>query len=186
MSCFCWRLSVQTCVFPQMLPFLFATYPNLMLILDLLPLDLSAGSASGMCYGLVAGLLMDLFLRRPHGILYAVLYLDGIFKRHMPPDIITRIISRCLWPSAWSTSLAYNLYLYVFRLPVPGDAWPSGYLPYKDIILPETVFTTVVTTLCRVPPVPAYQQDRLAFGDGKKERHDHCLTTCTGSAEESR
>ena len=48
---------VQTCIFP-LLPFL-AVYPNLMVIL-VFSFGFIRGSAWGMGYGLIAGLLMDL------------------------------------------------------------------------------------------------------------------------------
>ena len=48
---------VQTCIFP-LLPFL-AVYPNLMVIL-VFSFGFIRGSAWGMGYGLLAGLLMDL------------------------------------------------------------------------------------------------------------------------------
>lgn len=113
--------SVQTCVFP-LLPFLSA-YPNLMLIL-IFSFGFIRGSASGMCYGLVAGLLEDPFLRRPHGILYAVLYLDGIFKRlatrYYYEDYITRP-----WPSAWSMNW-HTTCTCMYSAFCSGDAWALG------------------------------------------------------------
>lgn len=69
--------------------------------------------------------------------------------------------------------LAYNLYLYVFGFLFRGRLGFGYYL--INIILPETVFT-VVTTLAVYRLVPVYQQE--AGRDEKKERHDHCLTTC--------
>ena len=48
---------VQTCIFP-LLPFL-AVYPNLMVIL-VFSFGFIRGSAWGMGYGLIVGLLMDL------------------------------------------------------------------------------------------------------------------------------
>ena len=98
--------SVQTCVFP-LLPFLSA-YPNLMLIL-IFSFGFIRGSASGMCYGLVAGLLMDLSSGGPMGF-YTLFYiwmgyLNGIATRYYYEDYITL-------PLALSVvnELAYNLY----------------------------------------------------------------------------
>lgn len=132
--------SVQTCVFP-LLPFLSA-YPNLMLIL-IFSFGFIRGSASGMCYGLVAGLLMDLSSSGPMGF-YTLFYiwmgyLNGIATRYYYEDYITL-------PLALSVvnELAYNLYLYVFGFLFRGRLGFGYYL--INIILPETVFT-VVTTL---------------------------------------
>ena len=64
---------VQTCIFP-LLPFL-AVYPNLMVIL-VFSFGFIRGSAWGMGYGLIAGLLMA-------RISHADLYLDGLCKRNL-------------------------------------------------------------------------------------------------------
>ena len=55
---------VQTCIFP-LLPFL-AVYPNLMVIL-VFSFGFIRGSAWGMGYGLIVGLLMDLSSGGPLG-----------------------------------------------------------------------------------------------------------------------
>ena len=70
---------VQTCIFP-LLPFL-AVYPNLMVIL-VFSFGFIRGSAWGMGYGLIAGLLMDP-VRRSARISHADLYLDGLCKRNL-------------------------------------------------------------------------------------------------------
>ena len=123
--------SVQTCVFP-LLPFLSA-YPNLMLIL-IFSFGFIRGSASGMCYGLVAGLLMDLSSGGPMGF-YTLFYiwmgyLNGIATRYYYEDYITL-------PLALSVvnELAYNLYLYVFGFLFRGRLGFGYYL--INIILPE-------------------------------------------------
>lgn len=132
--------SVQTCVFP-LLPFLSA-YPNLMLIL-IFSFGFIRGSASGMCYGLVAGLLMDLSSGGPlgfHTLFFIWMgYVNGIGTKYYYEDYITL-------PLALSAvnELAYNLYLYVFGFLV-RDRLSFGYY-LVNIILPETIFT-VVTTL---------------------------------------
>ncbi len=71
---------VQTCIFP-LLPFL-AVYPNLMVIL-VFSFGFIRGSAWGMGYGLIAGLLMDLSSGGPLGFHTLDLYLDGLCKRNL-------------------------------------------------------------------------------------------------------
>lgn len=113
--------SVQTCVFP-LLPFLSA-YPNLMLIL-IFSFGFIRGSASGMCYGLVAGLLMDLSSGGPMGF-YTLFYIWMGYLTALPPDIITRIISRCPWPSAWSMNW-HTTCTCMYSAFCSGDAWALG------------------------------------------------------------
>lgn len=132
--------SVQTCVFP-LLPFLSA-YPNLMLIL-IFSFGFIRGSASGMCYGLVAGLFMDLSSGGPLGF-YTLFfiwmgYVNGIGTKYYYEDYITL-------PLVLSAvnELAYNIYLYIFSFLIRGRLSFGYYL--VNIILPETIFT-VVTTL---------------------------------------
>ena len=132
--------AVQTGVFPLM-PFL-AVYPNLMVILTF-SLGFIRGSRSGMAYGLVAGLLLDLSSGGPLGfytLIYIWLgYLNGICTRYYYEDYITLpLVLSAL------NELIYNFYLYVFGFLVRGRL-DFGYY-FLNIILPETIFT-VVTTL---------------------------------------
>lgn len=71
---------IQTCVFPKF-DFLSAT-PNLLLIL-IFTQGFIRGKEAGMFYGLLAGLLMDLFVSGPFGFYTLFLYQYGLFKRHM-------------------------------------------------------------------------------------------------------
>lgn len=131
---------VQTCVFPLM-PFL-SVYPNLMLIL-IFSFGFIRGSNSGMCYGLVAGLLMDLSSGGALGF-YTLFYIwmgyiNGICTKYYYEDYITLPLVLCA-----VNELMYNMYLYVFGFLVRGRL-SFGYY-FVNIILPEMIFT-VVTTL---------------------------------------
>ena len=131
---------VQTCVFPLM-PFL-SVYPNLMLIL-IFSFGFIRGSNSGMCYGLVAGLLMDFSSGGALGF-YTLFYIwmgyvNGICTKYYYEDYITLPLVLCA-----VNELVYNMYLYVFGFLVRGRL-SFGYY-FVNIILPETIFT-VVTTL---------------------------------------
>ena len=132
--------SIQTCVFP-LIPFLSA-YPNLMLIL-IFSFGFIRGSASGMTYGLVAGLLMDLSSGGSLGFYTLAFiwmgYVNGICTKYYYEDYITLpLVLSAL------NEVFYNFYLYVFGFLVRGRL-SFGYY-FINIILPETIFT-VVTTL---------------------------------------
>ena len=75
--------TVQHCVFP-LLPFLAAT-PNLLLILTF-SFGFIQGKTAGMIFGLLSGLLMDLFYSGPFGfyslILIYIGYFNGIFTKY--------------------------------------------------------------------------------------------------------
>ncbi len=132
--------TVQTCVFPLM-PFL-SVYPNLMLIL-IFSFGFIRGSNSGIWYGLVAGILMDLSSGGPlgfHTLFFIWMgYINGICTKYYYEDYITLpLVLSAL------NELAYNFYLYVFSFLIRGRTGFGYYL--MNIIIPETVFT-VVTTL---------------------------------------
>ena len=85
--------AVQTGVFPLM-PFL-AVYPNLMVILTF-SLGFIRGSRSGMAYGLVAGLLLDLSSGGPLGF-YTLIYIWLGYLNGICTGITMRTTLRCRW-----------------------------------------------------------------------------------------
>ena len=131
---------VQTCIFP-LLPFL-AVYPNLMVIL-VFSFGFIRGSAWGMGYGLIAGLLMDLSSGGPLGF-HTLIFIwmgsvNGICTKYYYEDYITLpLVLSAL------NEVFYNFYLYLFGFLVRGRLHFGYY--FINIILPETIFT-VVTTL---------------------------------------
>ena len=131
---------IQSCVFP-LLPFL-SVYPNLLLIM-IFSFGFIRGSSSGMCYGLVAGLLLDLSSGGAMGF-YTLFYIwmgyvNGICTRYYYEDYITLPLALCA-----INEVAYNVYMYLFGFLIRGRLGFGYYL--VKIILPETIFT-VVTTL---------------------------------------
>ena len=121
--------TIQNCVFPLM-PFLTAT-PNLLLILTF-SFGFIEGKQAGMFYGVLAGILLDLFY------IY-VGYLNGICTKYYYEDYITLPLILSL-----VNELAYNLYIYVFRFLIRGRLNILYYL--RELMIPEIIFT-VVTTL---------------------------------------
>lgn len=132
--------TIQNSIFP-LLPFLSAA-PNLLLILTF-SFGFMEGKRAGMAYGLVAGLLLDLFYSGPLGF-YTLFYLyvgyvNGIFTKYYYEDYITLPLILCV-----INELAYNLYVYIFRFLIRGRL---NFLYYfRELMIPEIIFT-VVTTL---------------------------------------
>ena len=92
--------------------FLSAT-PNLLLILTF-SFGFMEGQRSGMLYGLLAGILLDLFYSGPFGF-YTLFYIyvgyvNGICTKYYYEDYITLPLILSIL-----NELAYNMYIYVFR-----------------------------------------------------------------------
>lgn len=133
--------TIQNCIFP-LLPFLSAA-PNLLLILTF-SFGFMDGKRSGMVYGLVAGLLLDLFYSGPFGfytLFYVYVgYMNGICTKYYYEDYITLPLILCV-----VNELAYNMYIYIFRFLIRGRL---NFLYYfRELIIPETIFTVVTTLL---------------------------------------
>lgn len=132
--------TIQNCIFPLM-PFLSAA-PNLLLILTF-SFGFMEGKRAGMMYGLVAGLLLDLFYSGPFGfytLFYIYVgYMNGICTKYYYEDYITLPLILCVM-----NELAYNLYVYIFRFLIRGRL---NFLYYfRELMIPEIIFT-VITTL---------------------------------------
>ena len=108
--------TIQSSVFPLM-PFLSA-YPNLLVIL-IFSFGFIRGSRSGMAYGLVAGLFMDLSSGGALGFYTLIFvwmgYVNGICTKYYYEDYITLPLVLCVL-----NELAYNLYLYMFSFLIRG------------------------------------------------------------------
>ncbi|MCI6887114.1 MAG: rod shape-determining protein MreD [Lachnospiraceae bacterium] len=133
--------TIQNGVFP-LIPFLSAT-PNLLLILTF-SFGFIYGQKAGMLYGLLAGILLDLFYSGPFGF-YTLLfinigYFNGIFTRYYYEDYITLPLILSL-----VNELIYNGYIYVFRFLIRSRLDLLYYT--REIIIPETIFTIVTTLL---------------------------------------
>lgn len=133
--------TIQICVFPQ-IAFLSAS-PNLLLILVFI-YGFIEGKEAGMLYGLVAGLFMDLFYSGPFGFYTFFFinmgYLNGICTKYYYEDYITLPLVLSI-----ANDLAYNMYIYVFRFLIRARLNFGFYL--IEIIIPEIIFTTVITLL---------------------------------------
>ncbi len=130
---------IQVCVFPQ-ISFLSA-FPNLPLIVVAI-LAFIEGKTAGMFYGLVIGLLMDLFYSGAFGFYTLIFmnlgYFNGFFNSYYYEDYITLPLYLSIF-----NDLAYNLFIYVFRF-LLRNRLNFGYC-FFTIILPEVIFTAVTT-----------------------------------------
>jgi len=133
--------TIQNCVFP-LIPFLSAS-PNLLLILTF-SFGFMKGQRAGMFYGVLAGILLDLFYSGPFGfytLFYVYVgYVNGICTKYYYEEYITLPLVLSVL-----NELAYNLYVYVFRFLIRGRLDILYYL--KELVIPETIFTVVTTLL---------------------------------------
>ncbi len=107
-------------------------------------LRLYPGKNAGMFYGVLSGLLLDLFYSGPFGF-YTLIYIyigyaNGIFTKYYYEDYITLPLILSIFNGIW-----YSMYIYVFRFLIRGRL----NLPYyfRNIMLPEIIFTAVTTLL---------------------------------------
>ena len=132
--------TIQNCVFP-LIPF-FSASPNLLLILTF-SFGFMVGQRAGMLYGVLAGILLDLFYSGPFGfytLFYVYVgYVNGICTKYYYEEYITLPLVLSIF-----NELAYNMYIYVFRFLIRGRLNLFYYL--RELVIPETIFT-VVTTL---------------------------------------
>ena len=132
--------TIQNCVFP-LIPFLSAS-PNLLLILTF-SFGFMKGQKAGMLYGVLAGVLLDLFYSGPFGfytLFYVYVgYVNGICTKYYYEEYITLPLVLSIF-----NELAYNLYIYVFRFLIRERL--NVFYYFKELVIPETIFT-VVTTL---------------------------------------
>ena len=87
---------------------------------------------------------MDLFYSGPFGF-YTLFfinagYLNGVFTKYYYEDYITLPLLLSI-----TNDLAYNMYIYVFRFLIRARLDFLYY--FKEIMVPEIIFTTVTTLL---------------------------------------
>ena len=133
--------TVQNCVFP-LLPFLSAT-PNLLLILTF-SFGFIHGKNAGMLYGILSGLLLDLFYSGPFGfytLIYIYIgYVNGIFTKYYYEDYITLPLVL-----SFINDFAYNMYIYIFSFLIRNRL--DFFYYFGNIMVPEIIFTVITTLL---------------------------------------
>ena len=131
--------AVQNCVFP-FIPFLSAS-PNFMVIL-VFSFGFIYGSWEGMLYGVLAGVLMDLFYSGSFGFFTLIFmwigFINGLLSRFFYEDYIVLPLAMCA-----VNEFVYNICLYVLRFLIRGK---TDILFYTGaIIIPEIIITLIVT-----------------------------------------
>lgn len=133
--------AVQSCVFP-FIPFLSAS-PNFMVII-VFSFGFIYGSRDGIIYGLIAGILMDLFYSGPLGFFTLIFvwmgFLNGLLSRFYYEDFIALPLVMCT-----INEILYNIFLYAIRFLIRGKTDIVFYL--KTIIVPEIIITLLFTLL---------------------------------------
>lgn len=133
--------AVQNCIFP-FIPFLSAS-PNFMVII-VFSFGFIYGSKDGIIYGLIAGILMDLFYSGPLGFFTLIFvwmgYLNGLLSRFYYDDYISLPLVMCT-----VNEILYNFFLYAIRFLIRGKTDIVFYL--RTIIVPEIIITLLFTLL---------------------------------------
>lgn len=133
--------AIQNCIFP-FIPFLAAS-PNLMIILTF-TFGFVYGRKEGMLYGLIAGILMDLFYSVPLGyfsLLFVWIgYINGTLSRYFYEDFIFLPLIMCSL-----NEIIYNIYIYFFRFLIRGKFDIIYYI--RHMVIPEVVITLLFTLL---------------------------------------
>ncbi len=133
--------ALQYCIFP-FIPFLSAS-PNFMVII-VFSFGFIYGSRDGIIYGLIAGILMDLFYSGPLGFFTLIFvwmgYLNGLLSRFYYDDYITLHLVMCT-----VNEILYNIFLYGIRFLIRGKTDMAFYL--RTIIVPEMIITLLFTLL---------------------------------------
>ncbi len=137
--------AAQSCIFP-FIPFL-SVSPNIILIL-VFSYGFMSGKKSGMLYGFIAGLLMDLFYSGPFGFFTMLFlwvgYVNGILSKFFYEDYITLPLIICT-----CNEIAYNAYIYIFRFAIRAKFDIPYYI--HSILIPEIIITLLFTLLIYRP-----------------------------------
>ena len=102
------------------------------------------GQREGMLYGLITGILMDLFYSGPFGFFTIIFvwigYANGTLSKYFYEDYIVLPLAMCS-----VNEIVYNLLIFVFRFLIRGKSDFVYYL--KTIIVPEMIITLLFTLL---------------------------------------
>ena len=133
--------SLQICIFP-FIPFLYAA-PNLLIILTF-TYGFSLGVEEGMLYGVICGILMDLYFSGPFGF-FTLLFLwigfvNGKLTAYFYEEYIFLPFIVCT-----ISEIMYNVFIYIFRFFIREKYDVLYYL--KNIVIPEVIITLIFTLL---------------------------------------
>jgi len=133
--------ALQICIFP-FIPFLYAS-PNLLIILTF-TYGFSLGVEEGMLYGVLCGVLMDLYFAGPFGFFTLLFiwigYINGRLSVFFYDEYIVLPFIVCT-----ISEIMYNVFIYVFRFLIRDKFDVLYYL--KNIVIPEVIITLIFTLL---------------------------------------
>ena len=133
--------ALQICIFP-FTPFLYAS-PNLLIILTF-TYGFSLGVEEGMLYGVLCGVLMDLYFAGPFGFFTLLFiwigYINGRLSAFFYEEYIVLPVIVCM-----ISEVMYNVFIYVFRFLIRDKFEVLYYL--KNIVIPEVIITLIFTLL---------------------------------------
>lgn len=136
---------LETSVFP-FLPFIVVA-PNLLLIV-VFTIGFVYGEREGILYGILAGLLMDVFYSGPFGYFTLIFgwigFINGFFSRFCYDEYLFLPILIC-----GINEIMYNLLLFAVRFILRGQTNFVYYL--KTIILPEIMLTIIFAIILYKP-----------------------------------
>ncbi len=150
---------LQTSIFP-FVRFMVAT-PNLLVIL-VFSIAFVYGEVEGVCYGVLAGLLMDMFYSGPFGYFIIIFgwlgFLNGFLSRHYYDDYVFLPVIMCTL-----NEVIYSLLLFVMRYILRGTA-EFGYY-FGKIMMPELMLTVLFTLILYRPVLALNRRIRKADDD---------------------
>ncbi|MGP1348891.1 MAG: rod shape-determining protein MreD [Stomatobaculum sp.] len=133
--------ALQSCVFP-FVPFL-SVSPNFVLILTF-SYGFIYGPGAGLGYGLMAGLILDLFHSGAFGFFSLFFmwigYMNGCLSRYYYENYIALPLFLCT-----INEFLYNFYIYLLRFFIRGKMEFLFY--FRTIILPEIIISLLFTLL---------------------------------------
>ena len=133
--------ALQICIFP-FIPFLYAS-PNLLIILTF-TYGFSLGVEEGMLYGLICGILMDLYVAGPFGFFTFLFlwigFINGKLSTYFYEEYIVLPVAMCA-----VSEVMYNIFIYIFKFLIREKFNVVFYI--KNIIIPEVVITLIFTLI---------------------------------------
>ncbi|MDO4938774.1 MAG: rod shape-determining protein MreD [Lachnospiraceae bacterium] len=152
---------LETSVFP-FIPFLVVS-PNLLLIV-VFTIGYVYGEFEGAIYGILGGLLMDVFYSGPFGYFTLILgwigFINGFSSRFYDDDYLFLPVFICA-----VNELLYNVLLFGVRFILRGKTDFGYYM--KSIILPELMLT-IILTIILYKPILALNSKLKKIDDSKK------------------
>jgi len=136
---------VQTSVFP-FIPLLHSA-PNLLIVI-IFTIAFVYGEFEGVCYGVLAGLLMDMFYSGPFGyftIIYGWIgFMNGFLSRFYYDDFIFLPVIMCC-----INEVIYNILLFIMYYILREN---SNFINFfKQVMMPEVMLTVIFTLILYRP-----------------------------------